>query len=89
MKKKNAGCCDPSPGGRYSVESIVSVDERGQMVLPRDVRESLGIAAGGKLALVVMEREGSPCCVTLFRSNELSGMVQNMLGPVAEHGSIK
>ncbi|HPA71228.1 MAG TPA: HgcAB-associated protein [Spirochaetota bacterium] len=89
MKKGNAACCDPRPGGRYSVESIVSVDERGQMVLPRDVREALGIASGGKLALVVMEREGSPCCVTLFKSDELSGMVQNMLGPAAEYGSRK
>ena len=34
------------------VESIVSVDERGQMVLPKDAREKAGIHPGDKLAVI-------------------------------------
>jgi AbrB family looped-hinge helix DNA binding protein len=37
------------------VESIVSVDERGQMVLPKDIREKAKIRPGDKLAVVSME----------------------------------
>ena len=32
------------------VESIISVDERGQMVLPKDLRDKANIRAGDKLA---------------------------------------
>jgi AbrB family looped-hinge helix DNA binding protein len=34
------------------VESLVAVDERGQMVLPKDLRDKAGIRPGDKLALV-------------------------------------
>ena len=82
MKKKAAGCCgDEAAQSSYRVESIVGVDERGQMVLPKEVREKLGIVPGDKLAVVIMEREGRPCCITLIKADELAGMVQSILGP--------
>ena len=46
MLKKNSGIgCSPgtecgcAPGSGCKVEAVLSVDERGQMVLPKDVRE--------------------------------------------------
>jgi AbrB family looped-hinge helix DNA binding protein len=81
MKKKAACCGDEAVQSSYRVESIVGVDERGQMVLPKEVREKLGIAPGEKLAVVIMEREGRPCCISLIKADELAGMVQNILGP--------
>jgi AbrB family looped-hinge helix DNA binding protein len=39
-------------GSGYKVEAVLSVDERGQMVLPKDVREKAGINTGSKLALI-------------------------------------
>ncbi|MCX5999474.1 MAG: HgcAB-associated protein [Chloroflexi bacterium] len=68
------GCCN--------VEAIVSVDERGQMVLPKEVRDKAGIKAGEKLAVIALERDGAVCCISLIRVESLAGMVKSMLGPV-------
>lgn len=64
------------------VEAILSVDERGQMVLPKEIREKADIHAGDKLALVSWEKEGKICCMALLKVTELTGMVENVLGPL-------
>ena len=69
-----AHCC--------TVESIVTVDERGQMVLPKNIRERANIGPGDKLAIVTWEREGLACCMTLIKAEQLGDMVQGMLGPI-------
>ncbi len=66
------------------VESIVSVDERGQMVLPKDLREKAKIKPGDKLAVVSMERNGKVCCLSLIKAEEFDGMVKSMLVPVID-----
>jgi len=66
------------------VESIVSVDERGQMVLPKDLREKAKIRPGDKLAVVSMEKEGKVCCLSLVKVEALEEMVKSMLGPVMD-----
>ena len=69
-------------GGCCQVTSLLSVDERGQMVLPKEIREKAGIKAGDKLALVAWEKNGAVCCLTLIKAAELGGMVREKLGPV-------
>jgi antitoxin PrlF len=64
------------------VEAVITVDERGQMVLPKDVREKAGIKTGEKLALISWERDGSICCLALIRVDNLNRMVQGVLGPL-------
>ena len=80
-KSTNPGCGICAPSG-CQVEAVLSVDERGQMVLPKDVRERAGIRTGEKLALISCEKEGKVCCLALIRAGELSGMVKGMLGPL-------
>ncbi|HMA06202.1 MAG TPA: HgcAB-associated protein [Methanomicrobiales archaeon] len=85
MIKKNsseAKCDSCGPGQGCRVEAVLSVDERGQMVLPKDVRERAGIQTGEKLALISCEREGKVCCLALIKAGELSGMVKGILGPL-------
>lgn len=84
MKKEGEkeNCC--SPIGCCKVEAMVSVDERGQMVLPKELRDKAGIHAGDKLAVVSMEKNGETCCLSLIKAESLTGMVKNMLGPVME-----
>jgi antitoxin PrlF len=65
-----------------NVESVVSVDERGQMVLPKEVREKAKIKAGDKLAVVLMESGDDVCCISLIKADELSDIVKGILGPV-------
>lgn len=68
------GCC--------AVEAIVTVDERGQMVLPKELREKAGIKAGDKLAVTAWKKDGLVCCISLIKAESLAGMVRAMLGPV-------
>lgn len=77
--KTTKGCC---PREELKVEAIVSVDERGQMVLPKDIREKLDLQAGEKLAVVTKERDGKVCCIYLFKTDELLDMVRDRLGPL-------
>jgi antitoxin PrlF len=37
------------------VESIVAIDERGQMVIPKDIRERAKTRSGDKLAVLSLE----------------------------------
>jgi AbrB family looped-hinge helix DNA binding protein len=64
------------------VEAVLNVDDRGQMVLPKDVREKAGIRTGDKLALITWEKDGSVCCLALMKAENLSGMVKDIIGPL-------
>ena len=64
------------------VESIITVDERGQMVLPKDVRDAAGIRPGDKLALIMWKKHGEVCCMSLIKVNELTDIVRGRLGPL-------
>ncbi len=79
--KKN-NCCTPAECCR--VEAMVSVDERGQMVLPKEVREKVGIGPGDKLAVISIQKEGGTCCISLIKADTFSSMVKGMLGPMME-----
>ena len=64
------------------VESVVTVDERGQMVLPKEIRERAGIMAGDKLAVVSVSDGDRFCCITLIKADALSGSVKVILKPM-------
>jgi len=81
-KKECEPACTCSVTGGCRVESILTVDERGQMVLPKDVREKAGIRPSDKLALISWEKDGSICCLALMKTENLSGMVKDILGPL-------
>jgi len=66
------------------VSAIVRVDERGQMVLPKDVRDRMGLAAGDRLALTTVESGGRVCCLVLVKANELADSVRVMMRVAAE-----
>jgi len=92
MTKKNINAeCNPSgeecgctSGTGCRVEAVLSVDERGQMVLPKDVREKAGIKTGDKLALISWSRGEDVCCLALMKVENLSGMVKDVLGPLMQ-----
>ncbi len=64
------------------MEAVVAVDGRGQMVLPKEVREMFGVNAGDKLALVSWTRGGEPCCLTLTKAGDLAEAVRSAYGPI-------
>ncbi len=83
-KTKDRNSCSPTDKacGSCKVESVISVDERGQMVLPKEIRDKAGIRAGDKLALLGWEKEGKICCISLIRAEDLSKMTKDLLGPM-------
>ena len=84
-KKTKTGSCFDASGAALScckVESLVSVDERGQMVLPKEMRDKANIRPGDKLALISWEKDGKVCCFTLIKADEFGDMVKGFLGPM-------
>ncbi len=69
------GCC--------AVEAVVTVDARGQIVLPKELRLKAGIHSGDKLAVVSMVSGDKVCCLSLLKVEGLAGTVRDILGPVA------
>lgn len=85
VRENNDECgCMPADGEMTCcrVESIITVDERGQMVLPKEVREKAKISAGDKLALISWEKGGQICCIVLIKAVEFGGMIKGILGPM-------
>ncbi|HEY9161329.1 MAG TPA: HgcAB-associated protein [Desulfomonilia bacterium] len=80
--KTGSGCCGQGEQSCCRVESLLPVDERGQMVLPKELRERAGIKAGDKLALISFQKDGEVCCLALMKADNLAEHVQNFLGPV-------
>lgn len=71
-----ADCC--------KIEALVSIDDRGQMVLPKELREKANISAGDKLAVISWERDGKVCCISLTKAEDLTEMVRARLGPLMQ-----
>ena len=76
---KGRSCC--------KVESVVSVDERGQMVLPKEIREKAKIGAGDKLAVLSWEKDRKVCCISLIKAEDLAEMTKNLLAPMMKEMS--
>lgn len=72
-------CCSPEC---CRIVAIVSLDAKGQMVLPKELREQAGFAAGDKLAVTAWQREGKVVCLTLTQANDLAEMLKNKLEPL-------
>jgi len=82
-------CCDASCTCRginvldaCRVEAVVSVDRRGQMVLPKEVRTKAGFGPDQKLAIVSWMKGEELCCLTLQRADDLAEVVRRTYGPL-------
>jgi antitoxin PrlF len=74
--------CNCHQGTGCRLEAVLTIDDRGQMVLPKDVRDRAEIKSGDKLALISWEKNGSICCLALMKAENMSAMVKDMLGPL-------
>ena len=72
----DSGCCN--------IESLITIDERGQMVLPKGVRDKAKIRPGDKMAVVTWIKDGKTCCVSLIKADEFSKPLKDILEPMAK-----
>ena len=74
LNASSESCCQ--------VEAVISVDDRGQMVLPKEVRRRAGIEAGDKLVVARWGIESDVCCITLIKADCLEDGVKHLLDPI-------
>ena len=85
-KNENEACCIPknSEMSCCKVESIISIDDRGQMVLPKEIRDKAKIRGGDKLAVISWEKDGTVCCISLVKAEDFTEMIRGLFGSMME-----
>ncbi|WP_048150000.1 HgcAB-associated protein HgcC [Methanolacinia paynteri] len=76
-------CCNENE--RCCIEAVVSVDSRGQIVLPKEIRDRAGIETGDRLVLIGWEKDGEVCCLSLVKTDKITGMVADYLEPMMKN----
>ena len=64
------------------IDAVVTVDAKGQLVLPKDLRERAKLEPNDKLAVIGCERDGDICCFVIVKVETLGGPVKKLLGPI-------
>lgn len=72
-------CCNSS---KCSIEAIVTVDERGQVVLPKELRDKFGIKPQEKLIVATLMNDTSLCCIALLKADSLNSVIVEQIAPV-------
>lgn len=80
-KEQKQSCCTPSATECCKVESVVTIDERGQMILPKDLREKAGLVAGDKLVIATSMKDGKLGFLMMFRADDFNDMVKGAVRP--------
>jgi antitoxin PrlF len=81
-KKTGNTSFDCSSMGSCKIDALLSVDERGQMVLPKDMRDKAGIQPGDKLAALSWENEGQTICICLIKADNFAELIKGFLSPI-------
>ncbi len=66
------------------VDALITIDGRGQIVLPKDVREKADIKEGDKFVVISHKSGGKGCCIFLVKADYFSESVKSTLGPMVK-----
>jgi antitoxin PrlF len=58
------------------------MDAKGQIVLPKDLREKAKFKPNDKIAVVACEKDGEVCCIMILKAERFVGAVTKTLGPL-------
>ena len=64
----------------FKIDAIVTVDVKGQILLPKNVREKTGFEPNEKIALLSLEKDGELCCLLMIKAEKLGEAVAKALG---------
>ena len=64
------------------IDAVVTMDAKGQIVLPKNLREKADLKPTDKIAVVAYEKEGKVCCMVLIKAERLAGAVSKTLSPL-------
>ena len=85
MIHRRSACCSEESEAlttRCSIEAIVTIDDRGQILLPKELRGKAKLRAGDKLVAIACIRGDEGCCITLVPTEKLVESVRRFLGPL-------
>lgn len=77
MTSINKECC--------KIDAVVTIDSKGQIVLPKDLRDRANLKTSDKLAVIAFERDGEVCCFTMVKTELLGDPVKKALGSVLKN----
>ena len=60
-----------SYGPNCRIDSVVTIDSKGQIVLPKGLRQRASFEPNGKIALISFEKEGEVFCVLMIKAERL------------------
>lgn len=69
-------------GDSCRIDAIITMDVKGQIVLPKDLREKANFKPNDKIAVVACEKQGEVCCIMMIKAERLVGAVTKTLGPL-------
>ncbi len=83
-KKQTEDCCSSSSEGSgcCHIEGVVNIDSRGQIVLPKNLREKMDLKEGDKLVVISMNDRGKIASISLMKTNPIDGMIKLSLKPI-------
>ena len=58
------------------------MDIKGQIVLPKDLREKANFKPNDKIAVVAYEKDGEICCIMMLKAEKLQDAVTKTLSPM-------
>ena len=60
-------------GDTRRIDAIITMDAKGQIVLPKDLREKAKFKPNDKIAVVACEKNGEVCCIMMIKASTLAG----------------
>jgi len=69
-------------GDTLRIDAVISMDAKGQIVLPKDLREKANFKPNDKIAVVACEKDGEVCCIMMLKAEKLVGAVTKTLSPM-------
>jgi len=70
----NGECC--------KVDAVVTLDSKGQILLPREIRKRAKLKPNDKLAVIGYERGNEICCIMMLKAEKLGTAVTKVLSPM-------
>jgi AbrB family looped-hinge helix DNA binding protein len=64
------------------IDAVITIDVKGQIVLPKDLREKANFKPNDKIAVVACEKNREVCCIMMIKAERLVGAVTKAIGPL-------
>jgi antitoxin PrlF len=67
-----------------SVDSVVTIDSKGQIVLPKELRNKAGLKTNDKLVIVTFEKQDEISCILMIDAKKLGDMFNETIGSMVK-----